>query len=313
MRRKIIIDTDPGKDDAVAIWLALASPAELEVLGIVAVAGNVPLDLAATNARKICELAARHDVPVLAGCARPMLRPPITAEHVHGASGLGRLVLPTPKMTLQRQHGADFLIDQLRQTTESGLTLCMLGPLTDLAVALVKAPDIVSGVQEVVLMGGGRREPGNVTPSAEFNMHADPDAASIVLASGVPITMMPLDVTHALLATPVRIAAIRALGKRCAAAVAALLDDVEACDLTKFGAAGTPLHDPSVMAYLLRPHLFSGRSVNVCVETASTLTLGMTAVDWWGVTGKPANVQFMSEVDPSGFFDLLIERLALLP
>jgi purine nucleosidase len=313
MRRKIIIDTDPGKDDFVAILLAFASAAELEVLGIVAVAGNVPLELSAQNARRVCELAGRTDVPVHAGCARPMVRASITSENIHGATGLGRLVLPAPQMPLQKQHGVDFLIDQLRQAGEDGITLCALGPLTDLGTALRKAPDIAKNVRELVMMGGGYHEPGNVTPAAEFNIHADPQAASLVLESGIPVTMIPLDVTHALLATPPRVAAIRSLGKRCATAAASLLEFIEGPDIAKFGAHGAPLHDPAVVAYLLRPELFGGRTVNVSVETESPLTLGMTVVDWWGITGRPANVRFLSSVDADGFYSLLTERLALLP
>jgi purine nucleosidase len=313
MRRKIIIDTDPGKDDAVAILLALASPAELEVLGIVAVAGNVPVELSASNARKICELAGRSDLPVYAGCARPMHRQPITAEHVHGETGLGRLRLPAPQMPLQPVHGVDFLIDRLRQADDAGITVCTLGPLTDIGMALAKAPDIVNGVRDLVMMGGGYSQPGNVTPAAEFNVYADPHAASIVLQSGIPITMAPLDVTHTLLTTPTRVEAIRALGNRCAVAVAELLGGVEAYDVVKFGSGGAPLHDPAVIAYLLRPQLFGSRTVNVTVETESPLTMGMTVADWWGVTGKPANVRFLSSVDAAGFYDLLTERLALFP
>lgn len=312
MRRKIIIDTDPGKDDFVAILLALAS-AELEVLGIVAVAGNVPLELAGENARRACELAGRRDVRVHAGSAKPMVRAPITSENIHGATGLGRLVLPAPQMPLQQQHGVDFLIEQLRQAGEGGITLCCLGPLTDLGTALVKAPDIVKGVRELVMMGGGYHEPGNVTPAAEFNIYADPQAASRVLESGMPVTMIPLDVTHRLLATPPRVAALRSLGKRCAEAAASLLDFIDGPDIAKFGSGGAPLHDPAVIAYLLRPDLFGGRKVNVSVETESALTLGMTVVDWWGVTGRPANVRFLQSVDADGFYSLLTERLARLP
>jgi purine nucleosidase len=191
--------------------------------------------------------------------------------------------------------------------------LCTLGPLTDIGMALVKAPHIVKGVRELVMMGGGHFQPGNVTPAAEFNIYADPHAASIVLRSGLPITMIPLDVTHMLLTTPARIAAVRALGNRCAVAVAELLADAEQHEVGKFGSDGAPLHDPAVIAYLLRPQLFDGRRVNVTVETESPLTMGMTVADWWGVTGKPANVQFMSSVHAAGFYELLTERLALLP
>jgi inosine-uridine nucleoside N-ribohydrolase len=311
--RRIIIDTDPGIDDAVAILLALAAPDELEMVGIVAVAGNLPLALTERNARQICELAGRPDLAIYAGCAQPLLRRPATASSIHGDALCDRLQLPDPAMPLRAQHGVDFLIDVLRAAEAGTLTLCALGPLTDIAVALVKAPDIAARVAELVIMGGAGFEIGNITPAAEFNIHFDPHAAAIVLESGIPITMIPLDVTHQALSTPPRIAALQALGNRCGPAVASLLAAFEKTRIGKFGKRGMALHDPCVIAYLLRPALFSGREVNVAVETASPLTLGMTVVDWWGVTGRTANARFMTMVDADGFFGLLTERLARLP
>jgi purine nucleosidase len=311
--RRIIIDTDPGLDDAVAILLALAAPDELEVLGIVAVAGNLPLVQTERNARRVCELAERRDVPVYAGCTRPMLRPLATAERVHAETSRERLLLPDPTMALQQQHGVDFLIQTLRAADAGTITLCALGPLTNIAVALVKAPEIAGKVRELVIMGGAGFELGNVTPAAEFNMHVDPHAAAIVFDSGMPITMIPLDVTHQLITTPPRLAALRALGNRCAQAVAALLTAFERNRRGKFGSRSQALHDPSVVAYLLHPTLYQGRDVNVAVETQSLLTLGMTVVDWWGVTGRSANARFMNTVDGDGFYELLTNQLARLP
>jgi len=313
MTRRIIIDTDPGQDDAVAILLALGSPEEIMVEAIVACAGNVPLSLTALNARKICELAGRPDVPVYAGCARPMAaRPLVTAEHVHGATGLDGPVLPEPAMPLRAQHGVDFLIDTLRAQPAGEITLCALGPLTNIAMALVKAPDIAPRIREIVLMGGAYFEVGNITPTAEFNIYVDPNAAAIVFASGIPIVMMPLDVTHRVLTTPARLDAIRAVPTRAAQAAAAMLGFSEKFDLEKYGSDGAPLHDPCVTAYLLKPDLFQGRHINVEIETASPLTLGMTVADYWGVTDRPANALFMRDVDAQGFYDLLTERLARL-
>jgi purine nucleosidase len=180
-------------------------------------------------------------------------------------------------------------------------------------MALVKAPELAGRIRELVVMGGACFELGNVTPAAEFNIHVDPHAAAIVIDSGIPITMMPLDVTHQVLSTPLRIAALRALGNRCGPAVAALLDSFEINRRNKFGARSMALHDPSVIAYLLRPNLYAGREVNIAIETQSSLTMGMTVVDWWGVTGKKANVRFMNTVDADGFYDLLVEKLARLP
>jgi purine nucleosidase len=313
MPRRIIIDTDPGIDDAVAILLALAAPEELEVLGIVAVAGNLPLDTTERNARRVCELAGRREVPVYAGCARPLLRPLATARHIHGETGRDRLLLPEPTMPLQTQHGVDFLVETLRAAEAGTITVCALGPLTNIAVALVKAPEIAGKIGKLVVMGGACFELGNVTPAAEFNIHVDPEAAAIVLASGIPIAMIPLDVTHQVLATPQRLDALRALGNRCGAAVAALLTTFAERRVERFGSRGRALHDPCVLAYLLQSGLFDGRKVNVEVETASPLTIGMTVADWWGVAGRKTNARVMNTVDAGGVFDLLTERLGRLP
>ncbi|APG46570.1 nucleoside hydrolase [Phaeobacter porticola] len=310
--RKIIIDTDPGQDDAVAILLALASPQEIDLLGITCVAGNVPLALTQTNARRVCEVAGRPDVAVHAGCDAPLQRPLITAEHVHGKTGLDGPELWDPTMPLAATHGVDFIIDSLRREASGTVTLCPLGPLTNITAAFQKAPDIVDRVQEIVLMGGAYFEVGNITPAAEFNIYVDPEAAAAVLTSGVPVTMMPLDVTHKALATRARVEKIRALDTKVARFTAEMLDFFERFDVEKYGSEGGPLHDPCVIAYLIRPELFSGRTINVVVETTSELTLGMTVADWWGVTDRPANAQFMGDLDADGFFDLITTRLARL-
>ena len=310
--RKIIIDTDPGQDDAVAILLALASPEEIEVLGITAVAGNVPLALTARNARIVCELAGRPDVPVFAGCDRPMRRAPVTAEHVHGPTGLNGPVLPDPVMPLRDMHGVDFIIDTLRREAPGTVTLCPLGPLSNIATAFARAPDIIGRVGGIVLMGGAYFEVGNITPAAEFNIHADPDAAEIVFGSGADLTVMPLDVTHKALVSKARNDAFRALGTPVGLAVAEMTDFFERHDKEKYGSDGAPLHDPCVTAYLIRPGLFSGRFINVEIETRSELTLGMTVADWWGVSDRAPNAMFMGDIDADGFFALLTERLARL-
>ena len=310
--RKIIIDTDPGQDDAVAILLALASPEEIDVLGITAVAGNVPLTLTQKNARIVCELAGKPDVPVYAGCDAPIARKLITAEHVHGKTGLDGPVLPDPDMPLAKGHAVDFIIDTLRQNEPGTVTLCPLGPLTNIATALQKAPDIAERVQEIVLMGGAYFEVGNITPAAEFNIYVDPEAAEIVFKSGIRLTVMPLDVTHRALVTPHRNDAFRALGPGVGHAVAEMTDFFERFDKEKYGSEGAPLHDPCVTAYLIRPEIFHGRFINVEIETTSELTLGMTVADWWRVSGREPNAMFMNDVDADAFFDLLTERLARL-
>ena len=309
--RKIIIDTDPGQDDAIAILLALSSP-ELEVAGIVAVAGNVPLALTSVNVRKVCELAGRPDMPVYEGAVRPMLRDLVTAEYVHGKTGLDGPDLPEPRMAVQPVHGVDFIVETLRREPAGSVTLCTLGPLTNVALALVRAPDIAGRIARIVMMGGGFFEGGNVTPAAEFNIYVDPHAADIVFRSGVPITMMPLDVTHKALTTRARVQRFRDGGTRPMVATAELLDFFERFDEQKYGTDGGPLHDPCVIAWLIRPDLFAGRDCHVAVETASELTMGMTVVDWWGVTGKPANAMVMRDIDADGFFDLLATRIARL-
>ena len=310
--QKIIIDTDPGQDDAVAILLALASPDDIEVLAITAVAGNVPLELTAKNARIVCELAGRTDLPVFAGCDRPIGRTLVTAEHVHGKTGLDGPVLPDPQMPLQDQHAVDFIIETLRAQPAGTITLCPLGPLTNIATALTKAPDIAQKIATIVLMGGAYFEVGNITPTAEFNIYVDPEAADIVFKSGIDITVMPLDVTHKALVTKPRNDAFRALGTPVGNAVAEMTDFFERFDKEKYGSAGAPLHDPCVTAYLIRPELFSGRRINVEIETSSELTRGMSVADWWRVTDRPANATFIGDLDADGFFDLLTSRLSRL-
>lgn len=311
-RAPIIIDTDPGQDDAVAILLALASP-ELEVLGITTVAGNVPLALTSRNARIVCALAGRAEVPVHAGADRPLLRPLVTAEHVHGKTGLDGPPLPEPPQPLAEAHAVDFLIETLMRRAAGTVTLCPLGPLTNIALALMREPRIAPRIRRIVLMGGGCFEGGNITPAAEFNIYVDPQAADLVLRSGVPITMAPLDVTHQALTLPHRVAAIRAIGTPLAETVAQWLEFAERFDVQKYGQAGGPLHDPCVIAWLLRPELFSGRDCHVAIETASPLTRGMTVIDWWGVTGQPANAHVLGGLDAEGFYALITERLKLLP
>lgn len=310
--RKIIIDTDPGQDDAVAILLALASPAEIDLLGITAVAGNVPLALTQKNARIVCELAGRPDVKVFAGCDAPLTRKLVTAEHVHGKTGLDGPQLDDPTMPLQDQHAVEFIIETLRDAPAKTVTLCPIGPLTNIATAFQKAPDIIEKVQEIVLMGGAYFAVGNITPAAEFNIYVDPEAAKIVFGSGVPLTVMPLDVTHKALTTKPRIDAFRSFGTKVGDMVAAWTDFFERFDMEKYGSEGAPLHDPCTIAYLIQPDLFSGRHINVEVETSSELTLGMTVADWWGVTNRSKNAMFMGEIDATGFYALLADRLARL-
>ncbi|MCU0567829.1 MAG: nucleoside hydrolase [Oculatellaceae cyanobacterium Prado106] len=307
--RPLIIDCDPGIDDAIALLLAFASP-EFEILGITTVAGNVPLPFTQSNARKICELANRREVRVYAGCPRPMMRVMETAERVHGKTGLQGATLPEPEMPLQPQHGVEFLISTLMQASEP-ITVATLGPLTNLAIALIQEPGIIPKIQEVVIMGGAASQ-GNVTASAEFNFYADPHAASVVFTSGLPLTMIGLDVTHTVLTTPERLEQIRAIATPVAHQSANMLATYGTHDVEKFGMPGSPLHDPCVIAYLLQPDLFVGKSLYVAIETQSELTFGKSVVDLWGSHGQPANAQVILQANAAGFYQLLLERLASL-
>jgi len=308
---KVIIDTDPGQDDAAALFLALGSP-EIDLLGITTVAGNVPLALTSKNARMICEMAGRTDVRVFAGADRPLARQLVTAEHVHGKTGLDGPELFEPLVPLQDAHAVDFIIDTVMTHAPGEITLCPIGPLTNIALALKKEPAIAGRLKQIVLMGGGYFAQGNVTPSAEFNIYVDPEAAREVFAAGAPIIMMPLDVTHQVLTTKARIERIRDVGNRAATALGDMLVFFERFDESKYGSDGGPLHDPTTIAWLIRPDLFSGRDCNVEIEVDSPLTRGATVVDWWQVTERAPNAHVIGGVDADGFFDLLIERLGNL-
>lgn len=311
-RIPVILDCDPGQDDAINILLALASPDELDILGITAVAGNVPLEKTERNARILCEIAGKKDVPVYAGCSRPMLRPLVTAEYVHGREGIDGAEIFEPETSCRDQHAVDFLVHSLMDADDDSITLVPTGPLTNLGTAMVKEPGILPKIRRIVLMGGAMREGGNTTPSAEFNIYVDPHAAKIVFGCGRPLVVMGLDVTHQVLVTPSRLEAIGALGTRVGRNAKAMLEFFNRYDAEKYGTEGGPLHDPCTVAYLLKPELFRTKRVNIEVETASELTMGETAVDFWGVTDRSPNAEWVYEVDADGFFALLTERLGRL-
>ncbi len=311
MAQPIIIDTDPGQDDAVALLLALASADELNILGITTVAGNVPLDLTTRNALMMVELADRPSVAVYQGCDRPMVRPLVTAEFVHGKTGIDGAELPNPAIEPAATHAVEFIVDAARATP--GITLCTLGPLTNIGTALSRAPEIADGIEEIVLMGGGFFEGGNTTPAAEFNIYDDPQAADIVFRSGIRLVMMPLDVTHQALTSDARVEAFHHLGNRAGAATAGMLEFYERYDRERYGTVGAPLHDPTVIAYLLEPGLFGGRECYVEIETTSELTMGMTVVDWWKLTPNEPNCLVINQLDDDGFYALLTERIGRLP
>ena len=306
----IILDCDPGQDDAVNLLLAMSSPDELEILGITTVAGNVPLALTEVNARLMCDIAGRSDIPVFAGCDKPMVRDLVTAEHVHGSTGINGIEVTEPVHPLQEQHAVDFIVDTLRAAQDDKITLVPTGPLTNIGTAFTKAPDVLEKVREIVLMGGAMRESGNRSPSAEFNILVDPHAADIVFKCGRPITQMGLDASHQVLSTRERIERLKGIDNRAAQATVGMIDFFNRHDMAKYDYAGAPLHDPCTVAYLLSPEIFEGKLCNVTVETESELTMGHTAVDFWYVTDRPRNSNWIYSVDADAFYELLTSRLA---
>lgn len=310
--RPIIIDTDPGQDDAVALLTALASPDELEILAITAVAGNVPIGHTVTNCLALVELADRSDVPVYRGSPRPMIKELVTAEYVHGPTGIDGAGLDPPSLHEAEGHAIDRIIELLMAHSDAEVTVCTLGPLTNIGMAMAREPRIIPKIRELVMMGGGFFEGGNTTPAAEFNIYVDPHAAHIVFKSRVPLVMMPLDVTHKALTSATLIKRFSDLGTKAGKSVAGMLDFFDRYDMEKYGSEGAPLHDPTVIAYLLQPDLFDGKRVNVEIETSSPLTEGMTVVDWWGVTDRRPNAVVINEIDTDRFFDLLVERIGRL-
>jgi len=310
--RDLIIDTDPGADDVVALLLAMASPEELKIRAITTVAGNVRLEKTSRNARLAREWAGREEIPVYAGAGRPMVRTPIYAANVHGEEGLTGVKVHEPKKPLANGNAVQYLIDTLGAAEPHSITVAMLGPQTNLALALIQKPEIVNGIKEVVVMGGAHFNGGNITPAAEFNLFADPHAAEVVLASGVKLTYLPLDVTHKVLTSDARLKQLAAVNNNASKLVVDILNAYIKFDMDNYGMPGGPVHDASVIAYLLKPELFKGRQVHMAVDSREGPTFGQTIADWYGVLKQPANVMWIEEGDAQGFFDLLSARLARL-
>ncbi|MCH7419424.1 nucleoside hydrolase [Pseudomonas mosselii] len=310
--RDLIIDTDPGADDVVALLLAMASPEELKIRAITTVAGNVRLEKTSRNARLAREWAGREEIPVYAGAGRPMVRTPIYAANVHGEEGLTGVQVHEPKKPLANGNAVQYLIDTLSAAEPHSITVAMLGPQTNLALALIQKPEIVNGIKEVVVMGGAHFNGGNITPAAEFNLFADPHAAEVVLASGVKLTYLPLDVTHKVLTSDARLKQLAAVNNNASKLVVDILNAYIKFDMDNYGMPGGPVHDASVIAYLLKPELFKGRQVHMVVDSREGPAFGQTIADWYGVLKQPANVMWIEEGDAQGFFDLLSARLARL-
>lgn len=301
---RVIIDCDPGVDDGVALLLAFASPT-LELLGITTVAGNVSAALTARNACVIRDIAERWDVPVFAGCERPLRRAPIEAGHFHGSSGLGDLPIVPPRHGPANEPAVDFLLRTLCSAPTRSISLVITGPMTNIATVIAREPQVLRAVREFAIMGGARSEGGNITASAEYNIHADPHAAQVVFNAGPPVYAFGLDATHQVRATPARTAALGALGTSMAIAATRLLEFSNALPANGPRAAGSPLHDPCPIAWLLEPQCFEFRDCHIDVETDSPLTLGHTAVEFRATPGRTQNVRWAVQADADRVFALL--------
>jgi purine nucleosidase len=309
MPETIIIDTDPGQDDAVAILLAIAAKDRLDLRAIMAVAGNAPVTQTTANAIRICELAQRTDVPVLKGAEGPLVFPLETAEFVCGPDGLAGANLPQPKGPARKEHAVTFLIEYLRAEGERTVTLCTLGPLTNIAMALRLAPEIKSSIKRIILMGGAMNL-GNMTPAAEYNFYVDPQAAGVVLNSGIPLVMLGLNLTHQAVGTSEHNAAFAAFGTATGRAIHGMLTRPRPGGL---GTKGHPLHDPCVIAFVLWPDLFTGRDCHVEIDMSDGPLRGRSTVDWNGRLKKPANAFVVDTVDSPALFDRMIKELSMLP
>jgi len=308
VRTPILIDCDPGHDDAIALLLALASP-EVELLGITTVAGNQTLDKTTANALKILEFVGRTEIAVAAGAARPLVREPYVAAYVHGETGMDGPDLPEPHTAPVAQHAVDFLAERLVRS-EQPVTLVPTGPLTNIGLLLVRYPEVTERIERIVLMGGAIAE-GNVTPAAEFNIWADPEAAARVFTSGIDVTMIGLDVTHKALFQPAdskRLAATGRVGKL----VSELFAFYQQFHSEQYGWDGSPVHDAVAVAHVVRPGLVQTADRGVVVDCGGELSRGRTYVDLWGRAGWEPNAHVGVDIDAQGFVDFLVERLTSL-
>ena len=306
-RRRLVLDCDPGHDDALAILLAAASPA-LDLRAITTVGGNQTLDKVTLNARRVCTVAGIHNVPIAAGCNRPLVRELLVAASIHGASGLDGPQWSDPTVEADPRHGVDLIVE-LAAGADRPLTIVATGPLTNVATALRRQPALATQLERIVLMGGAIGL-GNWTPAAEFNIHVDPEAAAEVFASGVPITMIPLEVTHQALATSDVLLRIDDLGTPVARMAGALLRYFADTYERVFGFPAPAVHDPCAVAWLIDPTLVTTQPMNVAVETRSALSDGRTLCDVYGTTGRAANAEVGLGLDAERFWDLMIATLA---
>ena len=302
----IVLDCDPGHDDALAILLAAADPS-LELVAITTVAGNQSLDKTALNARRICTVAGIREVPIAAGCDHPLVRSRIASPEIHGESGLDGPAFGPPTVPLDPRHAVDLIVEASFE--HDGLILVPTGPLTNIATALARDPSLVQRLRRIVLMGGAMGL-GNVTPAAEFNIAADPEAARAVFESGVPITMVPLETTHQALATPAVIERIAALDFPLAHVCVELLGFFAETYLRVFGFSAPAVHDPCAVAWVIDPTLVPTRRMRVDIETDAEFSYGRTVCDAYGVTGREANAEVGTGLEVERFWSLLIEAIA---
>ena len=313
MSKKVILDCDPGHDDAVAIMLAIASD-DIDLLGITCVGGNTTLENTKLNALKICSLIGRTDIKIFAGSDRPIKYDLVTAAHVHGKSGLdieGEQINVNSDYNIEELNAIDFIIKTCHEVEDS-IYLCPIGPLTNIALALQKDPSIKKKIKEIVFMGGAAMCLGNITPASEFNIYVDPHAANIVLSSGIPLTMFGLDVTHKVNVNDNIISSIKSNNNKASIFFANLMEFYSKFHRKLYQINESPLHDPCVIAYLIEPSLFKSKLVNVEVEENSSLTRGETVSDWLGVTKRIPNCHVMFEANANGFFSLLKKELKKL-
>ncbi|HSK93125.1 MAG TPA: nucleoside hydrolase [Candidatus Angelobacter sp.] len=307
-RRRVVLDCDPGHDDAMAILLAAASP-DLELEAITTVAGNQTLERVTLNARRVCSVAGIAGIPIAAGRDRPLRREPIIADDIHGASGLDGVDWPEPSVALDPRDGVDLIVARARADDPRPLTIVAVGPLTNVAAALAAAPDIAGRIDRISIMGGAIGL-GNVTPSAEFNIHVDPEAAEAVFASGIPVTLVPLEATHQALATDEVLARIEALDSEVARVSAALMRFFAQTYREVFGFPHPAVHDPVAVAAIIADGIVGTRRLNVAIDTASELSAGRTVVDVYGTTDRAPNADVAVALDADRFWDLMLEALA---
>lgn len=304
-KRNIIMDCDPGHDDAMAIILAAAQP-QINILGISTVSGNADIEKTTMNAVKVCDLVSLTDTTISKGASDPLVRLRETAPSIHGDSGLDGPEFPEPSRTWNHEHGSDMIVRKV-QESNNPVTITATGPLTNVALALAKAPDIKVNIEQIVLMGGGTF--GNWTPTAEFNIWADPEAAKKVFDSGIPIVVMGLDITHQALATDDVIKRVNAIDNNVAKVLGELLVFFADTYKQTFGFDSPPVHDVLTVVYCVAPELFEMKDVHIDVETKGEQTIGTTSVDLLGVTGRPVNAKFGVKLDVNGFWKLMIDAL----